>query len=51
MNFSRGLILVGDDDQGVDFKVGELAVDVDSVQSGDEINEDVVNALGNLLEQ
>jgi hypothetical protein len=31
---SRGLVLVGDDNEGVDLEVGELAVDVDGVQAG-----------------
>jgi hypothetical protein len=29
----------------------ELAVDVDSVQPRDEVNEDIVNTLGNLLQE
>lgn len=29
----------------------ELAVNVDGVEAGDEVNEDVVNTLGNLLEE
>lgn len=31
--------------------IRELAVDVDGVEAGDEVNEDVVNTLGNLLEE
>lgn len=51
VDLSRGLILVGDDDEGVDLEVGELAVNVDSVQALDEVDEDVVNTRGNLLEK
>ena len=29
----------------------ELAVNVDGVEAGDEVNEDVVNTLGDLLEE
>ena len=29
----------------------ELAVNVDGVEAGDEVDEDVVNTLGNLLEE
>lgn len=29
----------------------ELAVNVDSVETGDEVDEDVVNTLGNLLQK
>jgi hypothetical protein len=46
-----GLVLVGDDNKGVDLKVGELAVDVDGIKSGDEVDKDVVDTLGNLLEE
>ncbi|KAI6762873.1 hypothetical protein HG530_008853 [Fusarium avenaceum] len=46
-----GLVLVGDDNEGVDLKVGELAVDVDSIESGNEVDKDVVDTLGNLLEE
>jgi hypothetical protein len=42
---------VGDDDQRVDFEVCELAVDVNSVQSCDEVNKDIVDTLGNLLQE
>jgi hypothetical protein len=51
VNLSGGLIRIGDDNKGVDFEVGELAVDVDRVQPGDEVDEDVVNALGDVLEE
>lgn len=46
-----GGILVGDDNEGVDLEVGELALDVDGVQPGDEVNQHVVNTLGDLLQQ
>jgi hypothetical protein len=42
---------VGNDDEGVYFEVCELTVDVDSVQSRDEVNEDIMNALWNLLQE
>ena len=42
---------VGDDDQRVDLEVGKLAVDVDSIESCDEIYQNVVDALGNLLQE
>lgn len=48
---SRCGIGVGDNNQGVDLKVGELAVYVDRVQAGDEVDEDIVDASGNLLEE
>lgn len=67
MNFSRSLILVRDDNERIDFKVSdyvrkrgitsgmcvlrELAVNIDSVQPGDEVDENVVHAFGNLLQQ
>lgn len=51
MDGGGGLVLVGDDDQGVDLEVGELAVDVDGVEAGDEVDEDVVQPLGYLAEQ
>lgn len=31
--------------------VRELAVNVDSVEAGDEVNEDIVDTLGNFLEE
>jgi hypothetical protein len=31
----RGAVLVGDDNEGVDLEVGELAVDVDGIEAGD----------------
>lgn len=51
VNISRGGISVGDDNQRVDLEVGELAVDVDGVEAGDEVNEDVVNTLGHLAQE
>lgn len=51
VNGGGSLSLVGDDNQRVDLEVGKLAVDVDSVQAGDEVNQDIVNTLGDLLEQ
>lgn len=51
VNLGGGGISVGDNDEGVDLEVGELAVDVDSVQAGDEVNQDIVNASRHLLQQ
>ena len=51
VDIGRSGIRVGDDDQGIDFEVGELAVDVDSVEAGDEVNEDIVHTLGNVLQK
>lgn len=51
VNLSRGGISVGDDDERVDLEVGELAVDVDSIQAGNEVDEDVVDTLRNLLQK
>ena len=51
VNLGGGGISVGDDDQRVDFKVGELAVDVDSIETGDEVNQHIVDALGDVLQQ
>jgi hypothetical protein len=42
---------VGDDDQRVDLEVGKLAVDVDSIQSRDEVNQDIVDTLRDLLQE
>ena len=42
-------ILVGNDNEGVDLEVGELTVNVDSVETGYEVDEDVVNTLGDVL--
>lgn len=51
MDLGGGGLGVGDDHERVDFEVGELAVDVDGVETGDEIDEDIVNALGHVLQQ
>lgn len=51
VNLGRGGVGVGDDDERVDLEVGELAVDVDGVQPGDEVDEDVVDTLGDLLQE
>jgi len=51
VDFCAGGGGVGNDDERVDFQVGELAVDVDSVQARDEVDENVVYALGDLLEK
>ena len=51
MDLSRGGISVGNDNQGIDLEICELGVNVDSVESRDEVNEDVVYTLGNFLEE
>jgi hypothetical protein len=51
VDIGRGDLLVGDDDERVDLEVSELAVDVDSVQAGDEVNENVVYTGGDLAEE
>ena len=51
VHISGGTLSVGDDHQGVDFKVGELAVDVDSIETGDEVNQNIVDTLRHLVEQ
>lgn len=51
VHFGGGTLGVGDDDQGVDFEVGELRVHVDGVETGDEVNEDVVNTLRDLVQE
>lgn len=51
VNLSGGGIRVGDDHQRVDFQVGELAVDVDGIQAGDEVHQDIVDTLGHLVQQ
>jgi hypothetical protein len=50
-DISGGGIGVGDDNQGVDLEVGELAVDVDGVQADNEVDQDVVETLGNLAQE
>jgi hypothetical protein len=47
----RGGIGVGDDDERVDLEVGEVALDVNGVEAADEVDEDVVDALGDLAQQ
>lgn len=42
---------VGDDDKRVDFEICELAVDVDSVQSCDKVNENIMDTFGDFLQQ
>jgi len=51
VDFGRSTFGVGDDHEWVDLEVGELTVNVDGVKSGDEVDQDVVNALGYLLQQ
>lgn len=51
VDISGGSVSVGDDDEGVDFEVCELAVDVDGVETGDEVHQDVMDALWDVLEQ
>lgn len=46
-----GFGLVGNDNQWVNLQVCELAIDVNSVQAGYEVYQDIVNALGNLFEK
>jgi hypothetical protein len=46
-----GTLSVGNDNERVDLKVGELAVNIDGVETGDEINQDIVNALGHLAQE
>jgi hypothetical protein len=46
-----GLVLIGNDNERVDLEISELTVNVDGIETGDEVNKDVVNALGNLLEK
>ncbi len=48
VNVCGGGVGVWDDDQWIDLEVGELAVDIDSVEAGDEVDEDVVDALWHL---
>lgn len=51
VNFGGGTLGVGDDNQGVDLEVGELGVHVDSVETRDEVDEDVVDTLGDLVQE
>jgi len=50
-NLSGGGVLVGDNNEGVDLEVSELAVDVDGVQADNEVNQDVVKTLRHLAQQ
>jgi hypothetical protein len=51
VNFCGCSLSVGNDDKRVDLQVGELAIDVDGIETGDEIYEDVVHTLGDFLEE
>lgn len=51
MHRGGGGIGVGDDNEGVDLEVGEVAVNVDGVEAADEVDEDVVDTLGDLAQQ
>ena len=51
VDFGGGDVGVGDDDQRVDFEVGKLAVDVDGVEAGDEVDEDIVDSLGDFFQE
>lgn len=51
VDIGGGDLLVGDDDERVDLEVSELAVDVDGVQAGNEVDKDVVNTGGHLAEE
>jgi hypothetical protein len=51
VDIGGGSIGVGDDHERVDLEVGELAVDVDGVEARDEVNQDVVNTLGDFAQQ
>jgi hypothetical protein len=45
---SRG---IRDDDKRIDFEVCKLAVDINSIQSCDEVDEDIVDALRDFLQE
>ena len=51
VDFGRSSIGVGNDNERVDLKVGELAVNVNSVETRNKVNQDVVNALGDFAEK
>lgn len=51
VDIGGGNLLVGDNDEGVDLEVGELAVNVDGVKAGNEVNKDVVDTRRNLAEK
>lgn len=51
VNLSRGGVGVRNDNERVDLEVCELAVNVDGVETGDEVNENVVDTLWHLLQK
>ena len=51
VDIGRGDVRVGNDDERVDLEVSELAVDVDGVKTGNEVNKDVVDTGGHLAEE
>jgi hypothetical protein len=51
VDIGGGDVLVGDNDERVDLEVSELAVDVDGVKTGNEVNKDVVDTGGHLAEK
>jgi len=51
VDIGGGDLLVRDNNERVDLEVGELAVDVDGVQAGDEVNENVVDTSRDLAEK
>lgn len=51
MNFCGCSCRVGNDHQGIDLQVRELAVDIHGVKASDEVYKDIVNTFGNLLEK
>jgi hypothetical protein len=51
VDVGRSSIGVGNDNERVDLKVGELAVNVYSVETRNKVNQDVVNALGDFAEK
>jgi hypothetical protein len=51
VDIGRGDVLVGNHDERVDLEVSELAVDVDGVKTGDEVDKDVVDTGGHLAEE
>ena len=51
MDFGGCTFSVRNDNERVDFEICELTVDVNSVQSCYEVNENVVDTFGNLFQQ
>lgn len=51
VDLGGGGISIGNDNQRVDLEVGELAVNVDGVQARDEVNQDIVDTLGDFAQQ